>query len=158
MGRPNAVVVLSGQEREQLEALVRSRRMPHSLVRRAGIVLLSAAGLSNQVIAQRCVVSPPTVSLWRQRYRTHGLAGLHDELRPGRPRTHGDEQVAALINRVLHSKPKGATHWSVRLVAKETGISKSTVGRYFKLFGLQPHRSKSFKLSTDPSSWKRCAT
>jgi hypothetical protein len=89
-------------------------------------------------------------SLWRQRYRTQGLAGLHDELRPGRPRTHGDEQVVGLIHRVLHSKPKGATHWSVRLVAEETGISKSTVGRYFKLFGLQPHRSKSFKLSTDP--------
>jgi putative transposase len=67
-----------------------------------------------------------------------------------RAATHGDEQVAALINRVLHTKPKGATHWSVRLVAEETGISKSTVGRYFKLFGLQPHRSKSFKLSTDP--------
>jgi len=102
------------------------------------------------VIAERCAVSAPTVSLWRQRYRTQGMAGLHDELRPGRPRTHGDEQVAALINRVLHTKPKGATHWSVRLVAEETGISKSTVGRYFKLFGLQPHRSKSFKLSTDP--------
>ena len=150
MGRPNAAVVLTEQEREQLEALTRSRSMPHSLVRRARIVLLSAKGLSNQVIAERCAVSAPTISLWRQRYRTQGMAGLHDELRPGRPRTHGDEQVAALINRVLHTKPKGATHWSVRLVAEETGISKSTVGRYFKLFGLQPHRSKSFKLSTDP--------
>jgi transposase len=150
MARPNAAVVLSKQEREQLEVLARSRSMPHSLVRRATIVLLSAAGLSNEVIAERCAVSPPTVSLWRQRYRSQGLAGLHDELRPGRPRTHGDEQVAALINRVLHTKPKGATHWSVRLLAEETGISKSTVGRYFKLFGLQPQRSKSFKLSTDP--------
>src|SRR6202795_5142797 len=111
MGRPNAAVVLTEQEREQLEALTRSRSMPHALVRRATIVLLSAAGLANQAIAERCAVSPPTVSLWRQRYRTHGLAGLHDELRPGRPRTHGDEQVAALINRVLHTKPKGATHW-----------------------------------------------
>jgi transposase len=150
MGRPNVAVVLTEQDREQLEALTRSRSMPHALVRRARIVLLSAAGLSNDVIAQRCAVSPPTVSLWRQRYRTQGMAGLHDELRPGRPRTHDDEQVAALINRVLHTKPKGATRWSVRLVAEETGISKSTVGRYFKLFGLQPHRSKSFKLSTDP--------
>ena len=150
MGRPNLAVVLTAAEREQLEALTRSRSMPHSLVRRARIVLLSAAGLSNQAIAERCAVSPPTVSLWRQRYRTQGLVGLHDEVRPGRPRTHSDEQVAALINRVLRTKPKGATHWSVRLVAEETGVSKSTVGRYFKLFGLQPHRSKSFKLSTDP--------
>lgn len=72
------------------------------------------------------------------------------ELRPGRPRTYGDEQVAGLINRVLRSKPKNATHWSVRSVAEQTAISKSTVARYFTLFGLQPHRSKSFKLSTDP--------
>ena len=86
MGRPNAAVVLSEQEREQLEALTRSRSMPHALVRRATIVLLSAAGLANEVIAQRCAVSPPTVSLWRQRYRTQGLAGLHDELRSGRGR------------------------------------------------------------------------
>jgi transposase len=150
MGRPNQAVVLTVQGREQLEALARSRSMPHALVRRAKIVLLSAAGLSNQTIARRCAVSPPTVSLWRQRYRAQGLAGLHDELRPGRPRSHGDEAVAELINRVLHTKPKAATHWSVRLVAEQTGISKSTVGRYFKLFGLQPHRSKSFKLSTDP--------
>ena len=82
MGRPNAAVVLAEQEREQLEALTRSRSMPHSLVRRARIVLLSAKGLSNQVIAERCAVSAPTVSLWRQRYRTQGMAGLHDELRP----------------------------------------------------------------------------
>ena len=150
MGRPNRVVVLTALEREQLEALARSRSMPHALVRRVNIVLLSAAGLSNQAIAERCSVTPPTVSLWRQRYREHGLAGLHDELRAGRPRSHGDEQVAELINRVLHTKPKGATHWSVRLVAEQSGISKSTVGRYFKLFGLQAHRSKSFKLSTDP--------
>ena len=78
------------------------------------------------------------------------MVGLHDELRPGRPRSYGDERVAGLINRVLRSKPKNATHWSVRSVAEETAISKSTVARYFALFGLQPHRAKSFKLSTDP--------
>jgi len=150
MGRPNEAVVVTAQEREQLEALVRSRSMPHALVRRARIVLLSAAGCSNQTIAQRCAVSPPTVSLWRQRYRQHGLAGLHDELRPGRPRSHSDERVSELVKCVLHTKPEAATHWSVRLAAAHSGISKSTVGRYFKLFGLQPHRSQSFKLSTDP--------
>ena len=129
MGRPNRVVVLTVAEREQLEALVRSRSMAHSLVRRANIVLLSAGGLSNQAIAERCSVSPPTVSLWRQRYREHGPAGLHDEWRAERARIHSDQRVAELINRVLHTKPKGATHWSVRLVAEESGISKSTVGR-----------------------------
>jgi homeodomain-containing protein len=77
----------------------------------------------------------PTVGKWRQRFVQHRSAGLHDALRPGRPRTYGDEQVAGLINRVLHSKPKNATHWSVRSVAEQSAISKSTVARYFALFG-----------------------
>jgi putative transposase len=78
------------------------------------------------------------------------VAGLHGELRPGRPRSYGDEQVAMLMRKVLRSRPPNATHWTVRSAAQETGISKSTVARYFGLFGVQPHRSKSFKLSTDP--------
>jgi putative transposase len=78
------------------------------------------------------------------------LAGLHGELRPGRPRKHGDDKVAALLRTVLQSKPEVATHWTIRSAAAQTGISKSTVGRYFALFAVQPHRSRSFKLSTDP--------
>ena len=76
--------------------------------------------------------------------------GLQDELRPGRLRSHDDERVAELIRLVSQRKPEHATHWSVRSAAQASGISKSTVGRYFALFGLQPHRSKNFKLSTDP--------
>src|ERR1700722_15208389 len=150
MGRPNTALTISPSERSQLGSIVRSRSLPHSLVRRAQIVLLSANGAANREVARRCGVSAPVVSLWRQRYQQSGVAGLHAELRPGRPRRHGDEQVAALLRKVLHSKPAVATHWSVRSVAAHTGISKSTVARYFALFGLQPHRSKSFKLSTDP--------
>ena len=150
MGRPNTALTISPSERSQLGSIVRSRSLPHSLVRRAQIVLLSADGAANREVARRCGVSAPVVSLWRQRYQQSGVAGLHAELRPGRPRRHGDEQVAALLRKVLHSKPVVATHWSVRSVAAQTGISKSTVARYFALFGLQPHRSKSFKLSTDP--------
>src|SRR6266403_4969783 len=150
MGRPNAALMITQSERSQLRSIVRSRSLPHSLVRRAQIVLLSAAGAANREVARRCGVSAPVVSLWPQRYQQRGIAGLHAELRPGRPRSHSDEQVAALLRKVLHSKPAAATHWSVRSVAAHTGISKSTVARYFALFGLQPHRSKSFKLSTDP--------
>jgi putative transposase len=77
--------------------------------------------------------------------------GLYDEARPGRPRTIEDERVATLIQKTLQKKPKnGATHWSVRDAAAESGISKTSVHRYFQLFGLQPHRTESFKLSTDP--------
>ena len=150
MGRPNTVVVVSAAESEQLGAIARSRSLPHSLVRRARIVLMSADGVANQTIAERCGVSVPTISNWRRRWREHGVAGLHGELRPGRPRSYDDERVAALMHKVLHSRPPNATHWSVRSVAKETAIPKSTVARYFALFGVQPHRSKSFKLSTDP--------
>src|SRR6202453_5142032 len=150
MGRPNTVVRVSSAEREQLDSITRSRSLPHSLVRRARIVLMSADGVSNGIIAGRCGVSVPTISHWRRCWRERGVAGLHGELRPGRPRSYDDERVAALMRKVLHSRPPNATHWSVRGVAQETGISKSTVARYFALFGVQPHRSKSFKLSTDP--------
>src|SRR5580704_17594435 len=150
MGRPNTAVTVSAAEAEQLSAISRSRSLPHALVRRARIVLMSAQGVSNQSIAERCGVSVPTISHWRRCWRERGVAGLHGELRPGRPRSYDDEQVAALMRKVLHSRPPHATQWSVRSVAKDTGISKSTVARYFALFGLQPHRSKSFKLSTDP--------
>jgi Homeodomain-like domain len=150
MGSPNEALVLRAEESAQLQALARSRSLPHSLVRRVRIVLMSAQGVSNRAVAARCGISAPTVSLWRQRYREQGIAGLHGELRPGRPRSYDDERVAELINKVLHSQPQASTHWSVRAVAAHTGISKSTVARYFALFGLQPHRSKSFKLSTDP--------
>ena len=72
-------------------------------------------------------------------------------MRPGKPRTIDDERVAELINTTLHTPPAdGATHWSVRSLAEETGISRSSVHRYMKLFKLQPHRSETFKLSTDP--------
>jgi len=150
MGRPNTALVISESERSQLQSLARSRSLPHSLVRRARIVLLSADGMSNRAVARKCGVSAPVVSLWRRRYQRDGVAGLHGELRPGRPRTHDDDRIAGLLRTVLHSKPEVATHWSVRSAALKTGISKSSVGRYFALFGLQPHRSKSFKLSTDP--------
>jgi transposase len=150
VGRPKTELVLNAEEHAQVSALAASRSLPHAIVARAKLVLWAAQGESNFAIAQRLGWSMPTVGKWRRRFVEHRVAGLRDELRPGRPRTYGDEQVAGLINRVLRSKPKNATHWSVRSVAEQTAISKSTVARYFTLFGLQPHRSKSFKLSTDP--------
>lgn len=96
-------------------------------------------------------LSQATVGKWRASFLAKRMAGLYDDVRPGRPRSVDDERVAHLIKTTLHSKPKdGATHWSVRSMAAETNISKSSVQRYFHLFGLQPHRTESFKLSTDP--------
>ena len=150
-GRPHLFeLTLSEPERAHLTALAHARSLPYSHVRRAQIILASAAGETDTEIAARYGVTVQTVGHWRRRFHRHGLAGLSDAPRSGRPRTHDDEQVAHLLRTVLASKPKAGTHWSVRTVAAETGIAKSTVARYFALFGVQPHRTKSFSLSTDP--------
>jgi putative transposase len=130
--------------------LARSRALPAALVRRARVVLMSAEGQSNRAIAQTLQLSRPTVGTWRKRFLERGIAGLYGEKPPGRPRTHDDEQVARWMRRALSTRPKEATHWSTRGFAKASGLSKSSVQRYFALFGIQPHRSKSFKLSNDP--------
>lgn len=150
-GRPQTfTLTLTAQERAQLMALANSRALAHSLVQRATIILQSAEGASNVAVAKRVGVSVPLVSHWRRRYRDHGLAGLYDAPRTGRPRTHDDDAVATLLQKVVQTKPPHATHWTVREVAARTGISKSTVQRYFALFGVQPHRTRTFKLSPDP--------
>ena len=149
-GRPKKPLTLSADERGQLEAWASSRSLAHGQVRRAKIVLLSAAGKSNTAIATKLGLSLPTVGKWRERYRTEGLPGLYGEVRPGRPRTVSDDQVAAALRKTLRSKPKNATQWSVRLLAEQTELSKSTVHRIWRAFGLQPHRRRYFKLSTDP--------
>ena len=149
-GRPKTPLTLSSEEREQLESLVSSRSLPHGLVRRARIVLLAAEGMTNKAIAEKVGVSAVTVGKWRKRYLEQGLQGLHDELRPGRPRSISDEQVAVLIRKTLKTKPKDGTHWTVRSIAAQTDLSKSTVHRIWRAFGLQPHRQRHFKLSTDP--------
>jgi transposase len=150
MGRPAKALTVSTEERLQLESIARSQSLPAGIVKRAQMVLRMADGESNTNVARRYRVSRPTVTMWRTRYRQRGIAGLHNELKPGRPRSTSEEQVAQLIDTALRSKPKGKTHWSGRGLAAETGLSKTTVHRYLSLFGVQPHRSRSFKLSTDP--------
>jgi putative transposase len=142
---------LSDEAVSQLESLANSRSLPHSLVQRAQIVLECRGGGSNASIGKRLGVTHVTVRKWRKRYMEMGIAGLHDELRSGRPRSHDDEKVMELINRALETKPTdGSTHWTVRALAGETGVSKSTVHRWMQAFQIQPHRQKTFKLSTDP--------
>jgi len=150
MGRPKAALVLSPEQRAQLESMASSRSLPAGLVTRVRIVLLSAAGKMNQQIARQLGLSNATVGKWRRRFVEQGVAGLHDELRPGRPRPISDERVAQLVRKTLETKPKGGTHWSVRQIAGQTRLSKSTVHRIWRAFGLEPHRQRHFKLSTDP--------
>ncbi len=149
-GRPKATLELTSDEQLQLKSLAGSRTLPHALVSRAKLVLWSAKGQTNAEIARRLGWKDSTVSKWRRRFVEHRVAGMYDELRSGRPRSIDDDKIAALLKRTLSRKPAGGTHWSVRQAAQQSGISKSTVHRVFQAFALQPHRTRSFKLSTDP--------
>lgn len=139
------------KDRDSLTKLVRARSTPQKVVLRAKIVLGAAEGLSNNALAKELGVSRPTVILWRDRYAKAGVAGLlKDAPRPGRRRQISAAKVEAIVKATLHKKPKDATHWSVRSMAKVQGISPATVQRIWHAHGLKPHRVKRFKLSTDP--------
>ena len=119
-----AKIELDDETRAQLESLARSRSMPHAIVRRAQIILGLDDGETGLEVAERLGVSRITVSTWRRRFADRGIEGLHDELRPGRPRTHDDEKVAEVINAALQTTPPGgATHWSVRSMS---GCTRAT--------------------------------
>jgi len=150
LGRPLAPLTLSDEERDELTSMLRSRSLPKPLVLRAEIILRAADGQNNTEIAEELGLSKPTVGQWRKRYLTQRLAGLYDEPRPGGPRSIRDEEIAALLRKTLKTKPKAGTHWTCRTIAAETKLSKSTVQRVWTAFGLQPHRQKHFKISTDP--------
>ncbi|WP_326782853.1 IS630 family transposase [Streptomyces sp. NBC_00151] len=149
-GRPKAELTLSDAERAALEEWVRRRSTPQAWALRCRIVLACATGASNKDVAERLGSTPHAVGRWRARFVQYRIAGLGDMPRPGGPRTVTDEQVAAVVTRTLESTPKNATHWSTRSMAKEMGLSQSSVSRIWRAFGLQPHRSQTFKLSTDP--------
>jgi transposase len=100
-------------------------------------------------VAAQLGSTPHKVGRWRTRFVDHRIADLGDMPHSGVPRTVTDEQVAAVVTRTLESAPRNATHWSTRAMARETGLSQSTVSRIWRAFGLQPHRSDTFKLSTD---------
>jgi transposase len=149
-GRPKAAVILTEEERRQLESLSHRARTAAGPARRARIILACAAGQDNKVVARRLHVSQTTVCKWRARFLDQRLDGLYDEPRPGAPRQITDEQVERIIVRTLETTPRGATHWSTRDMAKAAGLSHVTIGRIWQTFGLQPHRTETFKLSPDP--------
>jgi transposase len=151
MPDPKAVVVvLTDEERSQLEAWARRPKSSQALALRSRIVLAAAEGGSNVEVGERLSVARSTVRKWRNRFVEQRLDGLLDEPRPGRPRTVTDEQVEEVIAKTLESAPRDATHWSTRSMAAELGLTQSAVSRIWRAFGLQPHRQDSWKLSKDP--------
>jgi transposase len=145
-----AEIVLSKVENEALTSLIRKHGAPQSLAVRARIILSAADGLTNKEVAAKLGVCAHTVGEWRKRFAIARLDGLYDEPRPGAPRQIGDDEIAETIRKTLETRPKGATHWSLRTMARAVGHSPSTIHRIWQAFGLQPHRSETFKLSSDP--------
>ena len=149
-GRPKQPLKLTREERDRLESLAHRARSQPFLARRARVVLACGEGLNNSKVARKLRVSPGMVGKWRARFLKARLEGLYDEPRPGAPRTVSDEQVEKVVIQTLESTPRGETHWSTRGLAKATGLSRMTISRIWRAFGLQPHRRDTFKLSPDP--------
>jgi transposase len=150
MARPKPALILSADERAKLTPWANRPKSTQRLALRARIVLACADESSNKAVAAQLRVCAATVGTWRNRFVTKRLDGLVDEPRPGAPRTVTDADVERVVTATLETKPKAATHWSTRGMAKATGMSQSTVGRIWRAFELKPHQTDTFKLSTDP--------
>lgn len=149
-GRKLPLLTLTPEERETLEGWCRRHTTAQALARRAHVVLLAAQGKPNQEAARISGLSRISVGKWRARFLKGRVGALLDEPRPGAPRTVLDADVERVVTATLESTPKDATHWSTRSLAQECGMSASTVGRIWRAFALQPHRTETFKLSNDP--------
>ena len=141
---------VSEDDRKELQRWLRRRKTAQSLALRARIILESATGRSDQAVAGKLNTTRATVGKWRRRFLEKGCDGLLDEPRPGTPRSVGDDDVEDVVIRTLETKPRGATQWSTRSMAKACGLSSATVSRIWRAFALQPQRSETFKLSRDP--------
>jgi transposase len=151
MWSPASPLTVTDADRRVLETWVRAHNTPQSIALRSTIVLAAAEGQPNSRIAKDLGITRTTVLLWRQRFAEGGTTAL-TEIAPGRGRkpTIGPDKVAEILNLTLHSRPKGATHWSCRSMAAAAGVSHDTVNRIWRDHGLQPHRVETFKLSNDP--------
>ena len=150
LGRPIPRLILAPTERETLWQWTRRRSTAQGLALRARIVLECAKGRPNNDVAEQLGVMQATVGKWRRRFVELRLDGLLDEPRPGAPRKISDADVERVIVKTLESTPRDATHWSVRSMAKASGMTPAAIHRIWKAFSLQPHRTETFKLSTDP--------
>jgi transposase len=150
VGRPKAELVVTADERATLERWARRPKTAQALALRARIVLSSATGTPNTAVARRLGITHQTVGKWRARFVAQGLDGLLDEPRPGAPRQVRDTQVEEVVTLTLETMPRDATQWSTRAMAARSGLSQTTIRRIWHAFGLQPHRTETFKLSKDP--------
>jgi transposase len=150
MWKPIDALPMTLEQKRTLEAWVRARNTPQKVALRARICLLASEGMANHALAKKLQTSRPTVMLWRKRFEQQGVSGLSEEAPKGpSKRRMSTQKVHEIVQATLHTKPPGATHWSVRTMAKAQGVSPATVGRIWDAHGLKPHRVKTFKLSKD---------
>ncbi len=149
-GRPTTPLVLTDEERATLLRWSRRAKSSQILAMRAKIILACAEGISNTDVATTLGVHQDTVGKWRRRFLVERLDGLIDEQRPGRPPSIALDRIEQVVVTTLEQAPRNGTHWSRTSMAARSGLSKSTIGRIWRDFGLKPHRADTFKLSTDP--------
>jgi len=151
MFTPAPALPIDPNQRKRLAHLVRAGTTPQKVAQRARIILLASEGMPNRAIAQAVDVSRPTVLLWRARFAAAGVPGLlRERPRPGRKPELSPERIQEVVEATLHTTPAGATHWTVRTMAKARGLGPTTIHRIWRQHGLQPHRVETFKLSRDP--------
>jgi transposase len=143
-------LVLAEEERTTLERWAGRPTSSQALAERCRIVLACASGASNSQVARELDVARSTVIKWRSRFVARRLEGLVDEPRPGAPRKLTDEHIERVIVTTLETTPADATHWSTRSLARALGMNQTAVSRIWRAFGLKPHLTEAFKLSTDP--------
>ena len=149
--RTSKRIDVSNKDREQLDQIIRNGNTPQKVALRARIALLSADGISTGEIMHQLGTTTPTISRWRDRYKTDGIPGLlKDRSRPGRKRRIEETKVREVVDRTLQEKPSNATHWSTRTLATVVGLSPASIQRIWKAHGLKPHLVRTFKLSRDP--------
>lgn len=146
-----APITLAVLERRKLEKIVKSRSASARVIERSRIALLADDGLSNIAIAEKIGSNVTKVGRWRRRFAAWGFPGIErDAYRPGRIPTLDEKLVARVIDKTTRETPSGATHWSAARMAKEVGISNSSVLRIWRRHGLKPHQIRTFKISNDP--------
>jgi transposase len=143
-------IELCGKDRKILQRWVRGRLTPQRLAERSRIVLLAAEGKENKAIAAELGLAEITVGKWRRRFAAAGIAGIRaDAPRSGRPATQREALAVKIVEMTTRQKPKDATHWSVRSLAKAAGASRAMVNRVWRANGLKPHLVRTFKVSND---------
>lgn len=148
--RHHKPLLLTDDERRTLHQWARRPKTAQRLALRARIVLACADGATNRAVAGTLQVSSNSVCKWRERFRVRRLEGLADEPRPGAPRKATDDVVVEVITRTLEGPPPQTTQWTTRAMGEVAGLSKATISRIWRTFGLQSHRLETFKLSADP--------